>query len=256
MFPGDDNYYIGVALSTMCVFFGLLLGLIALAAYENVSELNTVVEGEASAALAIMDDSELLPVSVQDALKLQLREYCRAVIKDEWPLQRKGIVPTGTRERISGIRDTLAMFVPENDSQRIGQTMCLDDFKQFEANSVELHGGKYFDLFAPRHLSRSGVQIADGGASHLSSDLHRDRRSHVAVISRSVPRLGTVGRILDFGKRHVLGCAGRVGCIVLPRKVPHRALVRSGAYVLANARERPRQGGLGDPRACRRGRSR
>jgi hypothetical protein len=91
------NEMVGFALSSFFVLFGLLLGLVAIATYQNYSNVTDTVDKEASSIAALARDFNGLPPPVD-----RLREYARFTIKDGWPQQRKGIVPNGGTERIAG----------------------------------------------------------------------------------------------------------------------------------------------------------
>ena len=57
----DANDVVGYIISCFCVFYGLLLGLIAVAAYQNYTEVESSVSNEAAALSALYQD-----VSVYD----------------------------------------------------------------------------------------------------------------------------------------------------------------------------------------------
>ena len=58
---GDENHIVGAALSAFGVFYGLLLSLIAVAAYQNLNIIDTEVASEASAILALYRDISEFP---------------------------------------------------------------------------------------------------------------------------------------------------------------------------------------------------
>jgi hypothetical protein len=90
--PGANDI-VGYILSCFCVFYGLLLGLIAVTAYQNVSEAGANVTREAAALSALYEDVSRYPEPHGQNLRWLLRDYTRYVIKYAWPLQQKGIVP-------------------------------------------------------------------------------------------------------------------------------------------------------------------
>ena len=86
---------VGFALSSFFVLFGLLLGLIAVATYQNYSNVSDIVDKEASSIGSLYRDFTGYPQPIRSQLQDRLREYARFTIEDGWPQQRKGIVPDG-----------------------------------------------------------------------------------------------------------------------------------------------------------------
>src|SRR5215470_16244826 len=100
------NDMVGIALSSFFVLFGLLLGLLAVATYQNYSNVGDIVDKEASSMAALYRDFAGYPQPIRRQLQDQLREDARLTINDDWPLMQKGIVPTGDAERMSSIAQT------------------------------------------------------------------------------------------------------------------------------------------------------
>ena len=125
---------VGLALSSFFVLFGLLLGLVAVATYQNYSNVADLVDKEASSIGALYRDFGAYPEPIRDRLRDRLRDYTRYTIEDGWPLQRRGIAPTGGTDRITKLSELLFTFVPSNRSEEIMHTQVLRHFD----NVVEL----------------------------------------------------------------------------------------------------------------------
>jgi hypothetical protein len=128
--PGT-NEIVGHVLSCYCVFYGLLLGLIAVAAYQNYSAVEMNVTREATALNALYHDVSVYPDPDGQNLRWLLRDYCRYVIKYEWPLQRKGTVPDDGRTRLMGFQERLLAFEPQTKSQEVVHAEALHQFNVF-----------------------------------------------------------------------------------------------------------------------------
>ena len=102
---GDENGIVGTVLSAFGVFYGLLMSLIAVAAYQNLTEVGNVASNEASAALALYRDVGDFPAAQSAPIRAHLRDYCRFAIDVEWPEQRKGRVPLGAFKFIGPVRN-------------------------------------------------------------------------------------------------------------------------------------------------------
>lgn len=86
------NEMVGFALSSFFVLYGLLLGFLAVAAYQNYATVSDIVDREASAISALDRDFSGYPQPIRGELSSALHEYARYIIEDGWPQQRKGIV--------------------------------------------------------------------------------------------------------------------------------------------------------------------
>jgi len=124
--PAND--IVGVALSSFSVPFGLLLGLLAVASYQNFSTVSDLVDREASCLAALHRDFTGYPEPVRAQLQDRLREYVRFTIEEAWPQQRRGIVPEGGSQRINAIFDTLSGFEPASRGQEVLHAEALRQF--------------------------------------------------------------------------------------------------------------------------------
>jgi hypothetical protein len=115
----DINDLIGNILSCYGVFYGLLLGLIAVAAYQNFSDTDRTANQEAAALTALYRDISSYPQPERGELQHLLREYTRSVIEEDWPAQRRGIIVAETTERIRAFASRLASFEPRTKGQEI-----------------------------------------------------------------------------------------------------------------------------------------
>ena len=133
---GADNEIVGNVLSAHNMLYGLLLSLIAMAAYQNLIEVDAVVGDEASALLALYRDASDFPPPQRERLCSLLRDYCQFTIDQEWPLQRKGVIPLGAHQRwLKPIGDIVFDFQPESKRDELLQAAAL---KHFDA--LEEHG--------------------------------------------------------------------------------------------------------------------
>ena len=124
------NDLVGYILSCYGVFYGLLLGLIAVAAYQNYSETETTVNLEAAAVTALYRDVTCYPEPDRTELMALLREYTRYQIEDAWPLQRKGVVPEGGAVRLGAFLSKLTSFEPRSKGQELLHAEALRAFNE------------------------------------------------------------------------------------------------------------------------------
>ena len=134
------NDLVGYVLSCFCVFYGLLLGLIAVASYQNFGEVDKNVSKEAVALRALYQDVNGYPHPVDQDLCWLLRDYTLYVIKYAWPLQKKGIIPDGGRVRVTAFHERLLAFEPQTKGQEVLHAETLRQFNIFfEARRMRLH---------------------------------------------------------------------------------------------------------------------
>jgi hypothetical protein len=113
------NEMVGLALSSYFVLFGLLLGLVAVATYQNYANVSVIVNNEASSLAALYREISSLPQPSRDQLQQRLREYTRYTIEEGWAQQRKGIVPKGEAVRSGLLVRSLLDFEPSNEREEI-----------------------------------------------------------------------------------------------------------------------------------------
>jgi hypothetical protein len=125
------NEILGDFLQYFGVIYGLLLGLLAVATYQNHSDVEKAVASEASSLAALYRDVTAYPEPQRTELKDLLREYTRYVIEEAWPLQREGIVPAGGVKRVAAFQERLVLFEPQTKAQEALHDAALRQFNTF-----------------------------------------------------------------------------------------------------------------------------
>jgi hypothetical protein len=137
------NDIVGYVLSCFCVFYGLLLGLIAVTAYQSVSEAGSNVTREAAALSALYEDVSRYPEPFGQNLRWLLRDYTRYVIKYAWPLQQRGIIPEEGTIRAEAFHDRLLDFQPKTPSEEILHAEAMRQLNHFlECRRMRLYSVK------------------------------------------------------------------------------------------------------------------
>src|SRR6516225_6709498 len=89
----SHNEFVAYFLGAVCVFYGITLGLLAVATWQTYSDVQTRVGEEAAAVGALYRDVSGFPEPNRTELQSDLRRYTRQVIDQAWPLQKRGIIP-------------------------------------------------------------------------------------------------------------------------------------------------------------------
>jgi hypothetical protein len=111
------NEVVSYYLSTVAIFYGIMLGLIAVGVWEGFNSARTAVGVEAGAVAALYRDVTGYPEPQRTALQADLREYTRYEIDVAWALHRQGIISPGGMERLWRFQDKLQAFEPKTEGQ-------------------------------------------------------------------------------------------------------------------------------------------
>lgn len=110
------------------IFFGILIGLVAVGVWENYSGCEEKVDAESGLAMSLYRDCSGLPFQVSKEIKADIKNYLKNVIKKEWPQSKKGIVPLAAIEDFNKIQQDLVSFNPLTERDKIIYKICLDKF--------------------------------------------------------------------------------------------------------------------------------
>jgi len=113
------------------VFYGITVGLIAVAVWDTNTNAAELVSREASAISAIYRDVSGYPSPLREDLRDRLREYTVFTIEEAWPAQRRGeILPRGT-QLLNDFQAKLYTFEPTTQGQMALHTETLRGYNNF-----------------------------------------------------------------------------------------------------------------------------
>jgi len=124
------NYYIAV----VAVVYAVLVGLIAAASWANYTAVQALVSAEAASVSDLYRDVEGYPPAMRDQLRAMLREYVHHVITEEWPAQRRGVIPRTHTAMVQRVVKGWASFEPVTPGQQIAHAECLRQLDEFLSN--------------------------------------------------------------------------------------------------------------------------
>ena len=125
------NDLVGYVLSCFGVFYGLLLGLLAVAAYQNYTDVESVVASEASSLSALATDVSAYPEPERKNLIWLLRDYSRDLVKISWPKQKEGIVALEGQYGMAALHQRLLGFEPTTSGQGIMHAETLRQYNNY-----------------------------------------------------------------------------------------------------------------------------
>jgi ABC-type multidrug transport system fused ATPase/permease subunit len=113
---GFDAEVASQMLGVVAALFGLLLAFIIVIAYENYTDAQSNVTGEADALAAIVRDSAAFPPSERERVHASIGAYVRAVVEEEWSRMREGDDSPRAWTAVDGIFVTLQGIEPTSPS--------------------------------------------------------------------------------------------------------------------------------------------
>jgi hypothetical protein len=113
------------------VIYGLLLGLLAVATYQNRSDVEKSNANEAASLSALYRNVAVYPEPSRTELQNLIKDHTRYLIEEAWPQQRRGIVPVDESHRITALQARLALFEPQTKAQELLHENTLRQFNTF-----------------------------------------------------------------------------------------------------------------------------
>jgi hypothetical protein len=124
--PGTHyNDLVSYFFSGIGVFYGLALGLIAVATWENYTDIDGVVGNEAAAVASFYRDLDGYPQPLRGRLEGMMRDYATVVIEKEWPAHKKGIALEDGDALLDRLEDEAMNYDPTREREKILQAEIL-----------------------------------------------------------------------------------------------------------------------------------
>jgi hypothetical protein len=122
------NGVIDILVAGTGLFYGLLLGLIAVGAYTNYSNADDAVSREADAAGVLYRDVSNFPEPQRSELRAGISRYIEVVIDQEFPSAQRGKFLAAATPVATKIQNEIASFSPTNFA---GEALDGETFHQF-----------------------------------------------------------------------------------------------------------------------------
>lgn len=110
------------------MLYGLLLGLVAVATWQNYDSANTLASKEASLVSALYQDASAFPQPQRQLLQTHLENYLNYVIDVAWPAHRAGEIPRGGTLILAKFQGVLGAFQPNTANQQVILAEALTAF--------------------------------------------------------------------------------------------------------------------------------
>ncbi len=123
----EVSYY----LSNIGIFYGITVGLITIATWENYDQTEDLVKDEAANIGALYGNFSGFNDSTEKILKQTLKTYTEFVIEKSWPAQKKGEMLDGEVNILNQLEVQLSEISPSNKREEIYLSKTLNAFNFF-----------------------------------------------------------------------------------------------------------------------------
>jgi Protein of unknown function (DUF4239) len=108
----ESNEMTNGIFSGVGVLYGLLVGLVAVAAWQNFDSVDEIVSKEAALTAALYRDVSTLKPPSKSLMQNHIRDYLEEVIHVAWPLHREGLTDLDGARILSELHAELASYKP------------------------------------------------------------------------------------------------------------------------------------------------
>lgn len=129
--PVQWDRVLGYIVGTFGVFFGILLGLVAVSVYDNYTETHSAALEETSRLSALYRGVAGLPEPLSGELQDELKTYVRTVVDGDWPQQRQGRLPDASTPVVDTLEKQIDSFSPHDGREQAQLTQLLATFDSF-----------------------------------------------------------------------------------------------------------------------------
>lgn len=119
------NDLVSYFFASMGVFYGLAMGLIAVATWENYTEVDGVVTAEAAAVASLYRDLDGYPQPLRGQLESLMRDYAQLVIDREWPAHKNGVALEDGDVLLDRLENEIMSFEPTKEREKIVHSEVL-----------------------------------------------------------------------------------------------------------------------------------
>jgi hypothetical protein len=204
-FVRGTNDAISGTVQTIGVFYGVTVGLIAVAVWTTNSSCRDLVSREAAAIAALYRDVGGYPQPLKNELSAMLKDYTVFVIERAWPAQRSGTSPIEGVQLLNQFQNKLFAFEPANSGQEAlhAETLRaynnLIEYRRLRIEAVD--GGLSLAMWS---IIWIGAAISIGVAYFFKV---QDWRFHMILVAMMAGFLSLVFLMIVINDRPFFGAA-------------------------------------------------
>jgi Protein of unknown function (DUF4239) len=122
---GEYNDVVSWFFAAVGVFYGLAVGLIAVATWEDFTAVDGVIGKEAASLAGLYRDFDGYPPDLRSKFEGQLRDYAKQIVAVEWPKHRQGLAPDDGGEQLDALENDIMAFEPKLEREKITHAQVL-----------------------------------------------------------------------------------------------------------------------------------
>jgi hypothetical protein len=126
--PPASNEVVSYYLSAIGVFYGLTIGLVAVATWENFTTVDDQVSHEVASLAALYRDVSGFPEPASGRLRAMLRGYVDHLINVTWPAQRKGQKPELAFRLVEAFERELIQYQAATEGHKLLHQQSLQQY--------------------------------------------------------------------------------------------------------------------------------
>lgn len=127
----DASLFFGAAaMQSAMVLYGMVAALTAVTVWQNHSNVSGAASREATAIAGLWRDLGGYPQAERDAMRDVLRGYTDQIIREAWPEQSKGRVPSGGVQWTDRLQAQLFAFEPRSEGQKVLHAEALGAYNR------------------------------------------------------------------------------------------------------------------------------
>ena len=201
----DFNASINHATAGFSLFYGLLLGLLTVAAYQNAERVRESMMAEATTFGSIYSQMDSYPEPFRGDVKEVMRDYVLYTVHEEWPAHRVGRILNGGYNRAAAIRRAIGAFEPETEGQHIVHAEVVAAYRDFSTARQQRLAGVLIEI---PDILWYAVLVGAAISILLVTLLRIPLRQHVVLGSVTAFFLGVILFVITTLDRPLRGEAG------------------------------------------------
>lgn len=125
-----DNGTVGWFFSGVAILYGLLLGLLTVATWQNFTQASSLASHEAAQLAVLYRDLSGYAPGQRQPLQQQLRRYTRHIVERSWPQQRQGHIDDAESVEFLGLQKLILGYGPDTAAHQLIHQQALEAFNE------------------------------------------------------------------------------------------------------------------------------
>jgi hypothetical protein len=132
-FKSHHNDVVSCYVATIGVLYAVLLAMIAVASWNNYTDVDSLVSQEADLVHAMFRDADAFPSPHRERFRSLLRDYVDTVINVEWPSLQRGLEEKRAAMAVDAIFNEWIRFEPRTEKENVVATEIFQRMNNFQS---------------------------------------------------------------------------------------------------------------------------